>query len=209
MTVVRERVILRRRRKTEGERLPHRVKLDKVSPGDSLIVEVVFNKKKGIRKCFRFQPKQLSERKAVTFTVSNSEVYWLRGLEPEIIDPADLPEDPKPSFKKKRRGRKPQSKIEPHIKLEHRILVFDSEHRLDSIYRDTASASKASHIRLEYIDNLCKTKKTSKETGLSFRYLREKFASDERIRGFCLTLCQYDDMCRRQPKQKNIDHPLI
>lgn len=209
MSVVRERVVLRRSRKAGGERLPHRVKLDKVSPRDSLIVEVVFNKKNDIRKCFRFKPKQLSERKAVTFTVSGSEVYWLRGLEPERIDPADLPENPKQSIKKMRKGRKPQTKIEPHIKPEHRVLVFDSEHRLDSIYRNSLSASKATHIRSEFLENLCKTKKPSKETGLSFRYLREKFASDERIRDFSLTLCQYDDMCRRQPKQKNIDHPLI
>lgn len=199
MAVIRERIILRKRKKTEGDRTPHRIKLDKIGEADSLIVEVVFDRKNDVRKCFRFRPEQLSGKKAVTFTVSGSEVYWLRSLAPYVIDPANLP-NPKPAKKIKRRGRKPQSKNESIIKPGRRVLIFDSEQRLDSIHRDTASASKATYIRSEFLENICKTKKPSKETGLSFRYLREKFASDERIRNFSITLHQYDDMCRRKTK---------
>lgn len=202
MAVIRERIILRKRKKTEGDRTPHRIKLDKIGAADSLIVEIVIDRKNDIRKCFRFRPEQLSGKKGITFTVSGSEVYWLRSLAPYVIDPTDLPKDPKPAKKIKRRGRKPQSKIESIIKPGRRVLIFDSEQHLDSIHRNTASAAKATYIRSEFLENLCKTKKPSKETGLSFRYLREKFASDERIRNFCITLHQYDEMCKRQPKQE-------
>lgn len=191
MTIVRERVILRRCRRTEGERLPHSIKLDKLSEGDSLIVEIVFNKKSDIRKCYRFRPPLLSDRKSVAFTVSGNEVYWLRGLAPEVIAPDKLPEDPKPATEARRKGRKPHA-------ADQGVLIFDSGNCLDSIHRNLTSASKATNILLGSLEKLCKKKRPSAETGLSFRYLREKFRSDERVTSFRLTLEQYDEMCKRK-----------
>lgn len=43
MSIVKERIVLRRRRR-EGEKMPHRIKLDAVWKGDSLLVEIVVGK---------------------------------------------------------------------------------------------------------------------------------------------------------------------
>lgn len=47
MAVIREKIVLRKRRK-DGERLPNRVRLDNVGEKDTLIIEIVVDKKNGI-----------------------------------------------------------------------------------------------------------------------------------------------------------------
>lgn len=65
---------------------------------------------------------------------------------------------------------------------------------------DLHDASKLTHILPESIDKLCKSKKPSRDVGLSFRYLYRKDWNDERILMFSLTLTQYDEMRKRKHK---------
>lgn len=66
MSIVKERIALRRGRR-EGEKTPHRIRLDAMASGDFLIVEVDVNKKSGLVYYYLFSPEQLSGRRAVTF----------------------------------------------------------------------------------------------------------------------------------------------
>lgn len=82
MSIVKERIALRRGRR-EGEKTPHRIRLDAMASGDFLIVEVDVNKKSGLVYYYLFSPEQLSGRRAVTFRKSGDEIYWLSGLKPK------------------------------------------------------------------------------------------------------------------------------
>lgn len=210
MAVIREQIILRRRRK-DGERLPNRIRLDKVGGNDTLIVEIVVDKKNGIIYWYRFLPEQLVGRKAVIFTVSGGEVYWLSGAKPERIYERDLPEEPQPEPAPIRRGRKPNVKIDTSSQTDpdwrkkprkRKILVFDSKQNLVLVCADLEAASDITHILKESIDKLCKIKKPSQETGLSFRKLWKNLDPNINVLDFSLTLAQYDEICKRTPKLK-------
>ena len=76
MAVVRERIILRKGRRS-GEKMPHRIDIKELAEGDSLLVEIVIDKKNdSVYRCL-FEPEQLAGRRSVTFRVSGEQVYWL------------------------------------------------------------------------------------------------------------------------------------
>ncbi len=210
MAVIREKIVLRKRRK-EGERLPNRVRLDNVGGKDTLIVEIVVDRKNGITHWYRFLPEQMAGRKAVIFTVSGGEVYWLSGAKPTRIYESDLPEEPQPEPVQIRRGRKPNVKIDTSSQTDpdwrkkprkRKVLVFDSEQKLALVCADLEAASDYIHILPESIKKLCKNKKASQDTGLFFRYLWKKPGPDINIMDFSLTLARYDELCKRIPKGK-------
>ena len=43
MAIIKERIVLCKSRR-KGERIPHRIRLDELQPGDSLLVEIVIDK---------------------------------------------------------------------------------------------------------------------------------------------------------------------
>lgn len=198
MAVVWERVFLRRSRKTEGERRPHRIKLDKVSAGDCLVAEIFFSKKNNIRKCYRFRPEQLTGRKSVAFSVSGNELYWLRGLKPENLDPEFLPKDLRSLLKSPEEQKKSEPAREDRRKRpkSRKLLVFDADQKLVAVCRNLETATKITHILPESIQKLCKSKKPSQDTGLFFRSLWKKLD----ISDFTLTVPHYDEMCKRKPR---------
>lgn len=207
MAVIREQIILRRRRK-DGDRLPNRVKLDKVGEKDSLIIEIVVDKKNGIIHWYRFLPEQMSGRRAVVFTVSGGEVYWLSGAKPDRIYESDLPEEPQPEPTVKHRGRKPKTgtKSRPMADPDWRkrprarkVMIFDAAQNLAAVCSNLNVASDITHILTASIHKLCKNKKPSQDTGLSFRYLWKKLDFD--VTDFNLTLAKYDELCKRAPKE--------
>ncbi len=55
MSIVKEHIVLRRRR-SEGERMPHRIKPDAVREGDSLLVEIVVGKDENLIYRYLFRP---------------------------------------------------------------------------------------------------------------------------------------------------------
>lgn len=84
MAVVRERIILRKGRRS-GEKMPHRIDIKELAEGDSLLVEIVIDKKNdSVYRCL-FEPEQLAGRRSVTFRVSGEQVYWLSGLQPKLL----------------------------------------------------------------------------------------------------------------------------
>lgn len=210
MAVIREKIVLRKRRK-DGERLPNRVRLENVGEKDTLIIEIVVDKKNGITHWYRFLPEQMVGKRAVVFTVSGGEVYWLSGAKPARIYESDLLEEPQPTPIPTRRGRKPNvaKPIPPPTKLDGRkksrkrkVLVFDSEQKLALVCADLEAASDFTHILKESIEKLCKSKKPSQDTGLSFRKLWKNLGPDINVMDFSLTLARYDELCKRIPKGK-------
>lgn len=207
MAVIWEKIVLRKRRK-EGKRLPNRIKLDKVGNKDTLIVEIVVDKKQGIICWYRFKPEQMAGKKAVIFTVSNGEVYWLSGAKPQRIYEYDLPEKPQTIPSRARKVTKSSSPIEPNDqdnsekkgKREKVVMVFNAGGNLIMVCVDLIGASQLTHVLPESIDKLCKSKKFSQDAGLSFRYLWRKDWNDERILTFRLTLSEYDEMRKRKHK---------
>lgn len=211
MTVIREKIILRKRRK-EGVRLPNRIRLDKVGEDDTLIVEIVVDKKNGIIYWYRFLPEHMAGRKTVCFTVSGGEVYWLSGAKPTRIYESDLPDEPQPTPVPKRRGRKSSVNILLPVPTKEdgrkrprkkKVLVFDSKQMLLLVCADSEAASDFTHILKESIDKLCKSKKPSQETGLSFRKLWKNLGPDINVLDFSLTLARYDELCKRSPKKES------
>lgn len=84
MAIVREQIVLRKRRRA-GERIPHRIVLGKLAAGDSLLVQIVIDRREGLVKCYLFEPERLEGRRSVTFRVSGEEVYWLGGAVPRQL----------------------------------------------------------------------------------------------------------------------------
>ena len=176
MAVVRERIILRKGRR------------------DSLLVEMVIDKKNdSVYRCL-FKPEQLAGRRSVTFRVSGEQVYWLSGLQPKPLlkQQADklVPdiEHVKEEEPKKRGG-----KAGPR---ERKVLVFDEEGKLEAVLRSLKDAASMTNLREKAIDKLCKTKRVSTETGYSFRYWWKVLGFD--ITDFTLTASQYDELCKRK-----------
>lgn len=193
MAVVRERIILRKGRRS-GEKMPHRIDIKELAEGDSLLVEIVIDKKNdSVYRCL-FEPEQLAGRRSVTFRVSGEQVYWLSGLQPKPLlkQQADklVPdiEHVKEEEPKKRGG-----KAGPR---ERKVLVFDEEGKLEAVLRSLKDAASMTNLREKAIDKLCKTKRVSTETGYSFRYWWKVLGFD--ITDFTLTASQYDELCKRK-----------
>lgn len=211
MAAIREKIVLRKRRK-DGERLPNRIRLDKVGENDTLIIEIVVDKKNGITQWYRFLPEQMTGKRSVAFTVSGGEVYWLSGAKPTRIYESELPEEPQPMPAPIHKDPNPNviEPTPPQAKLDGRkkskkkkVLVFDSKQKLLMVCADTEAASQLTHILKDSIDKLCKSKKPSQETGYSFRKLWKNLGPDTNVLDFSLTLNRFDEMCKRTPKTKS------
>lgn len=207
MAVIGEQVILRKRR-SSGEPKPHRIKLDKLQPGDELIVEIVVDRKNDVRRWFHFLPEILGTRRGIAFRASGDDIYWLSGLHPkpmlESMARRLLPV-PEP----KRRGRKPNAvkpvkTTDPDWRKRKRgpkamkVLIFDPDGHLMAICPTSEQAARLTNILPEAITKMCKTKRPSFDTGLSFRHWWRKI-QDFDITDFTLTVTQYDDSCKRKP----------
>ena len=207
MAVVRERVVLRKRRSSEPKQ-PNRIRLDKLAPGDELGVEIVVDKKEGIVHWCKFDAQQLEGRKSVAFSVSGDEVHWLNKVAPMPML-AQTAEKLFSATEPKRKGRKPgigtakrskqgrqRKKREPRT---FKVLVFDNALQLIGIYRTLKDSATSLNLRPEAIDKLCKTKRPSQETGFSFRYWWKILDFD--VTDFKMTAKQYDELCRRKPSE--------
>ena len=214
MAVVGEQVILRRRRSSSGEPQPHRIRLDKLQTGDELVVEIVIDRKNDVRRWFHFLPEMLENRRGVVFRASGEEIYWLSGLRPKpILESTARKLLPAPETK--RRGRKPSAKpvktTDPDWHRRKRgpkvmkVLIFDVDARLMAICPTTEQAARLTNIRPEAITKMCKTKRPSFDTGLSFRHWWRKI-QDVDMTDFTLTVTQYDAWCKRKiSSEKNFD----
>lgn len=193
MAVVRERIILRKGRRN-GEKMPHRIDIKELAEGDSLLVEIVIDKKNdSVYRCL-FEPEQLAGRRSVTFRVSGEQVYWLSGLQPKpllkqqadkLVPDVEHVEEVGPE----RRGGQSGPR-------ERKVLVFDEEGKLEAVMRSLKDVASMTNLREKAIDRLCKTKRVSTETGYSFRYWWKVLGFD--ITDFTLTASQYDELCKRK-----------
>lgn len=197
MSIVKERIVLRRRRR-EGEKMPHRIKLDAVREGDSLLVEIVVDKDENLIYRYLFRPAQLSGRRGISFRESGNEIYWLSGLKPKILlqQQAETLLAQSDIWKEKAGMHSDAG----HARAGYPVLVFGMHDSLVSVHRTLNDVAAAMNLRAEAIDKLCRTKRASTETGYSFRYRRRKLDMD--ITDFTLTLFRYDELCKRKPGNK-------
>lgn len=196
MSIVKERIALRRGRR-EGEKTPHRIRLDAMASGDFLIVEVVVNKKSGLVYYYLFSPEQLSGRRAVTFRKSGDEIYWLSGLKPKTLSSEQAEALLAQSGDQK--AGKPSAT--ERGQADRNVLVFGVHDALVAVYRTLGDVAAVMNLRVGAIDKLCRTKRPSAETGYSFRYRKRKLDLD--LTDFTLTLSRYDELCRRKPRAKD------
>lgn len=209
MAVVGEQVILRKRR-SSGEPQPHRIKLDKLQPGDELVVEIVVDRKNDIRRWFHFLPEMLENRRGVAFRASGEDVYWLSGLHPKPMLES-MARRLLPAPEPKRRGREPSAKpvktTDPDWRRRKRsprvmkVLVFDADGSLAAVCPTTEKAARLTNILPEAVLRMCKTKRPSAETGLSFRHWWRKI-QDMDMTDSTLTVTQYDESCKRKPSSE-------
>ena len=193
MAVVRERIILRKGRRS-GEKMPHRIDIKELAEGDSLLVEIVIDKKKDLVYRCQFEPEQLAGRRSVTFRVSGEQVYWLSGLQPKPLLKQQADKlIPDIEHVKEEESPKRSGKSEPR---ERKVLVFDDEGKLEAVMRSLKDVASMTNLREKAIDKLCKTKRVSSETGYSFRYWWKVLGFD--ITDFTLTTSQYDELCKRK-----------
>jgi hypothetical protein len=210
MAVIGERIVLRKRR-SAGEPKPHRIKVDKLRPEDELVVEVVTDTKNDVRSWYRFKPADLAGRRSILFRVSGEDVYWLGGVMPQQILGITAIRLA-PELEAGQRGRKPKSgpvtTVEPDGRRRKRepknykVLVFDASMRLKGIHPSLEDTARLYNLRAEAIDKLCKTKRPSQETGLSFRYWWKVLDFD--ITDFKLTAARYDGLCKRKPSEAEL-----
>lgn len=193
MAVVRERIILRKGRRS-GEKMPHRIDIKELTEGDSLLVEITINKENdSVYRCL-FEPEQLAGRRSVTFRVSGEQVYWLSGLQPKPLLKQQAEKlVPDVEHVKEEESKKRGGKSGPR---ERKVLVFDEEGKLEAVLRSLKDAASMTNLREKAIDRLCKTKRVSSETGYSFRYWWKVLGFD--ITDFTLTASQYDELCKRK-----------
>lgn len=194
MGIVKERVVLRRGRR-EGEKAPHRIRLDAVETGDFLLVEVVVDRAVG-RVChYLFPPEMLSGRRGVAFRESGGEIYWLAGLKPKSLSPEQADAlFAQSGVRKEKTGKTSEAK---HGQADRNVLVFGMHDSLVAVYRTLEDVAAAMNLRIGAIDKLCRTKRPSTETGYSFRYRKRKPGLE--LMDFTLTLSRYDGLCRRKP----------
>lgn len=195
MAIVRERIILRKGRRS-GEKMPHRINIKELTAGDSLLVEIIIDKENDLVYRCLFEPEQLAGRRGVAFRVSGEQVYWLSGLQP------------KPLLKQQ------ADKLFPTIEhaeevgpercggksgpRERKVLVFDEEGKLEAVMRSLKDVASMTNLQEKAIDRLCKTKRVSTETGYSFRYWWKVLGFD--ITEFTLTVSHSDELCKRKAK---------
>lgn len=193
MVVVRERIILRKGRRS-GEKMPHRIDIKELAEGDSLLVEITINKENdSVYRCL-FEPEQLAGRRSVTFRVSGEQVYWLSGLQPKPLLKQQADKlVPDVEHVKEEEPKKHGGKSGPR---ERKVLVFDEEGKLEAVMRSLKDVASMTNLWEKAIDRLCKTKRVSSETGYSFRYWWKVLGFD--ITDFTLTASQYDELCKRK-----------
>lgn len=196
MSIVKERITLRRGRR-EGEKTPHRIKVNAVETGDFLLVEVVVNRKSGLVFYYLFPPEMLSGRRAVTFRKSGDEIYWLSGLKPKTLSSEQAEALLAQSGDQK--AGKPSAT--ERGQADRNVLVFGVHDALVAVYRTLGDVAAVMNLRVGAIDKLCRTKRPSAETGYSFRYRKRKLDLD--LTDFTLTLSRYDELCRRKPRMKD------
>ena len=209
MAVVGEQVILRKRR-SSGETQPHRIRLDKLQTGDELVVEIVIDRKNDVKRWFHFLPEMLENRRSVAFRASGEEIYWLSGLRPKPMLESTA-RKLLPASEPKRRGRKPSAKLvkttDPNWRRRKRgpkvmkVLVFDADGTLAAICPTTEKAAQLTNILPEAVVRMCKNKRPSADTGLSFRHWWRK-TEDLDMTDFTLTVTQYDELCKRKPSSE-------
>lgn len=193
MAVVRERIILRKGRRS-GEKMPHRIDIKELAEGDSLLVEITIDKKNDLGYRCLFDPEQLTGCRSVTFRVSGEQVYWLSGLQPKLLQKQQADKlVPDVEHVKEEEPKKRGGKSEPR---ERKVLVFDEEGKLEAVMRSLKDVASMTNLREKAIDRLCKTKRVSSETGYSFRYWWKVLGFD--ITDFTLTNSQYDELCKRK-----------
>lgn len=167
MAVVRERIILRKGRRS-GEKMPHRIDIKELSEDDSLLVEIIVDKKNDLVYRSLFEPEQLAGRRNVTFRVSGEQVYWLSGLQPKPLLKQQAEKlVPDVEHVKEEEPKKRGGKSGPR---ERKVLVFDEEGKLEAVTRSLKDVASMTNLREKAIGRLCKTKRVSTETGYSFRY---------------------------------------
>lgn len=196
MSIVKERIVLRRGRR-EGEKTPHRIRLNDMKVGDFLIVEIVVNKKSNIVYYYLFSPEEISGRRAVTFRKSGDEIYWLSGLKPKTLSSEQTEALLEQSGDQK--AGKPSAT--ERGQAERNVLVFGVHDALVAVYRTLGDVAAVMNLRVGAIDKLCRTKRPSAETGYSFRYRKRKLDLD--LTDFTMTLSRYDELCRRKPRAKD------
>lgn len=193
MAVIRERVILRRPRRN-GERMPHRIRLDGLQPEDSLLVEIVIDKKRALTDYYLFEPGHLEKRKSVLFRVSGDKIYWLSGLTPKPLLETQV-EKMCPQLHPAKKDKSEKTEKAPRTR-ERKVLVFDDKGTLIAICSSLKDVAGMTNLRDTAIDKLCKSKNPSFETGLSFRYWWKVLGFD--IVDFTLTVSRYDQLCKRK-----------
>ncbi len=198
MAIVKERIVLRKSRR-KGERMPHRIKLDELQPGDSLLVEIVIDKEQELTDYYLFEPEQLEKRKSVAFRVSGDKVYWLSSVTPKPLLGVQAERlYPQIRSEKTQRGEKSDKTFRTK---DRRVLVFNDKGVLISICHSLRDVAGMTNLREKAIDKLCKSKRPSFETGLSFRYWWKILDFD--ITDFTLTAFRYDQLCKRNTEKRN------
>ncbi|MDL2320190.1 hypothetical protein LJC45_03555 [Alistipes sp. OttesenSCG-928-B03] len=190
MGVFREKITLNKPRKNE-EQLPKNVKLDRITDEDILVVEIVIDSKKDIVRKYKFNPGELSGRKNISFVVKAEDVYWLQGLDPKPMLRDRYQDAPVREFVEEKpkitRKRKPVEKM---------VLFFCQNQEMAGICASVEVASRLTGILPEAIAKMCRSKKPSRDTGLSFRYYQKSY--DISLGDFDITLSQYDELGKRK-----------
>lgn len=198
MGIVKNRIVLRRGRR-KGEKMPHRIKVDAVETGDFLLVEVVVNRKSGPIFHYLFTSEMLSGRRAVSFSESGGEIYWLSGLKPKALSSEQAEElFAQAGVIKEKAGKSSEPE---RGQAERNVMVFGVHDALVAVYRTLGDVAAVMNLRVGAIDKLCRTKRPSTETGYSFRYRKRKIDLD--LTDFTLTLSRYDELCKRNPESNN------
>lgn len=195
MSIVKERIVLRRRRR-EGDKTPYRIKLNAVRESDSLLVEIVIDKKSDLVYRCLFSPALLTGRRGITFRESGDEIYWLSGLKPKPL----LEQQAEALLAQSGTQTEKSKKHSEHVQAGYSVLVFGIHDSLVAVHRTLEDVAAAMNLRTEAIDKLCRTKRPSTETGYSFRYRKRKLDFD--VTDFTLTLPRYDELCKRKPRIK-------
>lgn len=178
--------------------MPHRIKLEAMEPGVSLLVEVV-NKASDSVGYYLFAPEILSGRRSIAFRESGTMIYWLAGLNPRNL------------LQGQAEALLAQSDVRPEkdritsttgqSQSDRNVLVFGIHDSLVAVYRTLDDVAAAMNLRSGAIDKLCRTKRPSTETGYSFRYRKKKL--DLGLTDFTLTLSRYDELCKRRSRSED------
>lgn len=197
-----------RKQRKKGEKNSSSIKLDSLSPGDDLIVEIVANKKKDIRYWYKFEADQLTGKKNVTFRISGDDVRWLSGANPRRLFGEEIPKqapdhEPKAKVRKGRKSKVVKAKVpaDPDWRKRKRgpqirkVLLFDAGLKMVGHFETLEVAARITNLLPEAIDRLCKSKRPSQDTKLSFRYLYPYLGLN--LSNFTHTATEYDELNKR------------